>query len=318
MHVLLDVANCDLLRALKGLESIAYALPHVRQFSNGQLPQEAIHDSNVVEAFSVFTRQLQRYQAFYDTFDTESADEAIPYNWVMNRGTIYLTYDHLMLEEVRGLVTAVTAGLVRYHLSHGRYKKLLLILDAETASQLPHFTKMLQMVRGYSITVILVAPSWEGLRSAAGKVSRGEILSYFSHQLWYPPSDSATAQQMSKLLGKKLCSDSGDKEPVLEPEEILAWPADKVLAMLPRERPYRFVGQRLSLPGSIFLFQTPLLPPVATPAPRYQQDSLPPLPAPQAPEVPTQTLKTLPLVTKIIEPENDKKKPKRRKKQGLK
>jgi hypothetical protein len=177
---------------------------------------------------------------------------------------------------------------------------------------------MLQMVRDYGITVILVAPSWEGLRSAAGKVSRGEILSYFSHQLWYPPSDSATAQQMSKLLGKQLCSDSGEKEPVLEPGEILAWPADKVLAMLQRERPYRFVGQRLSLPGSIFLFQTPLLPPVATPAPRYQQDSLPPLPPPQSPEASTQAPKPLLPGKKIIEPENDKKEPKRRKRKGYK
>ena len=106
MHVLLDVASCDLQIALAGLETIPYARLYVRQVSKGQAPQQAIHNPDVVQVFRLFTRQLQRYQDYYDMFATEPREEVIPPNWVRQRGTIYLTFNQAQLMEMGGLVTA--------------------------------------------------------------------------------------------------------------------------------------------------------------------------------------------------------------------
>ena len=314
LHVLLDVASCDLLRALAGLETVPHARFYVRQFSKGQAPEAAIHDPDVVQVFSLFARQLQRYQDYYDMFDTEPEIEVIPQNWVQQRGTLYLTFDQIRLTEIGGLVTAVVAGLVRHHLSHGDYKKLLLVLDVDTAGQIRHFTRLLQMVADYGITVILLAPSWPALCSLAGEEKVAQFAGHFSNQLWYPPHDEATAQQMSQLLGSQLGLDSATKEPVSSPEEILAWPSDEVLVLLRRERPYRFIGKRLTLPMALYHYQAPLLPPVGTPAPRHYLDWLPSLPAPPLP----QKLKALAAPVEIIVPQKEEKQPQRRKKQGLK
>lgn len=317
MHVLLDVAACDLQLALKGLETIPYSRLYARQFSKGQSPQEAIHDSEVVQAFSLFARQLQRYQPHYDTFDTEPVEEVISRHWVQKRGTIYLIYDQLLLAEIGGLATAVVAGLIRYHLSHGDHKRLLLVLDVATAGQIPHFSRLLQMVGDYGITVILLTPSWEALRAADGEGKREQFIGHFANQLWYPPQDEETAQQMSKLLGRQFCLGSAEKEPVLPSEEILALATDELLVLLRRERPYRFIGRRLKLPSDIHLYQTPLLPPTATPAPRHYLDWLAALPTLQPPQA-AQNPKALPPAAKIIVSQKETKPSKQRKKRGWK
>lgn len=319
MQVLLDVASCDMRLALEGLETIPYARLYVRQFSKGQSPPEAIHDPELVQAFTLFTNQLARYQAYYSLFASEPAQEVISRNWVQARSTIFLTYDQVRLAEMGGLVTAVVAGLVRYHLSHGEHKRLLLVLDVATAGQIPHFCQLLDMVGGYGITVVLLAPSWEALGLVAGAEKREQVVSRFGQQLWYAPHDEQTAQRMSWLFGKQLSLDGVEKEPVLTPEELFSWPTDKVLVQLRRERPYRFIGQRLTLPTDIHLYQSPLLPPTATPAPRHYLDWLPARPAPPPVEKKTQMISA---PTQILLPdksrEQDRQPPKQRRKTGLK
>ncbi len=318
MQVLLDVASCDMRLALAGLETIPYARLYVRQFSKGQSPHEAIHDPEVVQSFTLFTHQLARYQAYYSLFATEPAQEVIPRNWVQAKGTIFLTYDQVRLAEMGGLVTAVVAGLVRYHLSHGEHKRLLLVLDVATAGQIPHFSQLLDMAGGYGITVVLLAPSWEALGLVAGEEKREQVVSQFVQQLWYAPHDEATAQHMSRLMGSQWSLEGLGKEPVLTPEELLAWPTDKVLVQLRRERPYRFIGQRLSLPADLYLHQSPLLPPTATPAPRHYLDWLPAQPTPQAPQVEAPAPKLLSPKVEIVVPPKEKKPPRRGSKPGLK
>lgn len=312
MQVLLDVAAGDMQLALRGLETIPYARLHVRQFCKGQTPQEAIHDKEVTQAFALFTRQLARYQEHYSLFATEPAQEVIPQNWVQARSAIYLTYDQERLAQMGGLITAVVAGLVRYHLSHGDHKGLLLVLDVDTAVQIPQFSQLLHMVADFGVTVVLLAPSWESLRTLAGQAGREPFIGHFANQLWYPPQDSETAQQMTSLLGSQLCPDSAEKEPVLTAEEILAWSEDDVLVRLLRQRPYRFIGQRLKLPDYFYLFRSPLLPPTGTPAPRHYLDWLPALPAPQPIETKTPTISA---PTQILLPGKGHKKAERPRKQ---
>lgn len=321
MQVLLDVAACDMQLALKGLETIPHARLYVHQFCKGLTPQETIHDKEVTQAFMLFTRQLARYQEHYNLFATEPAQEVIPQNWVQAKGTIYLTYDPERLAQMGGLATAIVAGLVRYHLSHGDHKGLLLVLAVDTAVQIPQFSQLLHMVADFGVTVVLLASSWEGLRLVAGEDGRESFIGHFANQLWYPPQDGETAQQMSNLLGSQLCPDSAEKQPVLTADEILAWSGDDVLVRLFRERPYRFIGQRLKLPDYFYLYRTPLLPPTGTPAPRHYLDWLPALPAPQPPQSPQVAApapKVLPSKVEIVVPQKEEKPAKRGSKPGLK
>jgi hypothetical protein len=122
---------------------------------------------------------------------------------------------------------------------------------------------------------------------------------------------------MSKLLGRQIGLDSAKKESVLTSDEILTWAENELLVLLRRERPYRFIGQRLKLPDNMHLYQAPLLPPTATPAPRHYLDWLPALPTLQPPQV-APNPKALPPATKIIMPQEEKKPSKRRRKQGWK
>lgn len=71
------------------------------------------------------------------------------------------------------------AGLVRYHLSHGDQKQLLRVLDINTASQIPHFLRLLDMVGDYGITVLLWAPSWDARGLVAGEQKREQLVSLF-------------------------------------------------------------------------------------------------------------------------------------------
>jgi len=318
MHVLLDVAACDMLMALKGLETIPYARLCVRRFTKGQSPQEAIHDSGLVQAFSLFARQLQRYQQQYALFDTEPAIETIPHHWALKKGTIYLTYDLESLAETGGVAIAVIAGLIRDHFSHGRYQKLLLVVDTAMAEKIPRFSTLLRMAGDYGVTVLLHAPSWQALHAVAGAERDKTFASRFLHQLWYPPRDVETAQQMSALLGNRLCLDSDEKEAVLSVEEILAWPKENTLVILQRERSYRFIGQRLTLPFAHFHCQPPLLSPVSAPAPRNYLDWMPALPAPEQEQMPIKNQKKLPQPTKTIIQQQENKQPKQKKKQGWK
>jgi hypothetical protein len=318
MHVLLDVAACDLFRALQGLETIPYARLYVRQFSKGQSPPEAIHDSDVVAAFNLFARQMLTYQPYYSLFDSEPAEACFPLKWAQQKATLYLTFDSMLLQEIGGLVTAVIAGLIRHHLSYGGYRKVLLVLDEMIAGQIPNFHTMLQLVATYGVTVVLSVTSWQGLSGVLGRKQQNLFMHYFHHQLWYPPRDEATAQRMSKLLGSQLQQGTQEKVPALTAAEIAAWPADRVLVKLLRERPYCVVGQPLGLSHALGFPYAPPLPSPAAPAPRHYLDWLPALPALPTPSAATQQSTTLPRPVKIIESPKPEKRPQTKKKRGWK
>jgi hypothetical protein len=278
LQLLLDVAACDLLGVLQGLETVPYARLYVRQFTKGLEPHAALRDDDVLDAFDQFVYQMRRYQEHYGLFATEPAEAVLPLTWAQAKSTLYLTYDLLRRQEMGGLVTAVVTGLIRHHFSHGNYRSLLVIMDEATASQIPHFATMLTMAANYGVTIVLIATSWQGLKTVFDYKQADHLLLHFHHQLWYPPRDGETAGQMSKLLGEQLAKKTLEKEPAVSPTEIEGWSAEQVLAISMQDRPYRFVGQPLAFPEEARFQPAPLMRPISAPAPRERLGWLPPIP----------------------------------------
>jgi hypothetical protein len=322
-QLLLDVAACDLLRVLQGLETVPYAQLYVRQFTKGQAPLAAIRDEEAVDAFDEFAHRMRHYQEYYHMFAAEPVESVIPLQWAQTKATLYLTFDALQRQEMGGLVTAIVAGLIRHHFSHGRRHNLLVIMDQATASQIPGFTTMLNMAANYGVTIVLIADSWQGLKALLGHKQSDHLRLYFRCQLWYPPRDGETAVQMARLLGNQLDKETLEEIPAVSPTEIEGWSADQVLAVWARGRTYRFIGQSLTLPENMRFFPAPPLPPVPAPAPRYYLEWAPSLPAfTQAapPNVLTAAAepKKLPPPVTIIESKPKQKQPQSAKRKGWK
>jgi hypothetical protein len=301
MQLLLDVASCGMLQTLRGLETVPEARLYVRQFCKGQSPHEAIHDPDTVTAFNLFTQQMQRYQPHYSLFATAPATALLPAKWAQDKASVYLTYDSLLLKEIGGLVVAIVNGLVRSHQSSGQYSKLLLVLNETIAQQIPNFDLMLSSVSDYGITVLLVASSWQGLDNVLGKTTRHLFQHLFGSQIWYPPRDEETAQKMSAQLGYQLQRDAQDRVPVMTAAEIAAWPSDRVLVKLWRDRAYCIIGEAMAANPAIGFRYAPPLPPLTAPAPRQCLDWLPSLPDIQPSTTVTQQPSMLPTAVKVIE-----------------
>lgn len=286
IQVLLDAAASNLLDVLTGLEAVPRARQAARQFTKGLSPAEAIQDKTTAAAFTCFSRQLQRYQEQFQTITMDYPEEVIGRDWVENHGTIYLTYDYETLAELKGLVAAIITGLVRYHLSHGRYRPCLLVIESVIAGSIQHFSEFLRLCRTYGVIVILYAQTSDEVELLSGDKGIGSILAHFRHQLWYTAADPKTAERMAVIYGTQLAAtcptcrrrEQSESEaavqpspvthPAMTPAEFMALPEDRVLVATHRKQLYRFIGRRISLSEEARRVQAPPIPLKIAPEPR--------------------------------------------------
>ncbi|MBK8905465.1 MAG: type IV secretion system DNA-binding domain-containing protein [Anaerolineaceae bacterium] len=200
----------------------------------------------------------------------------IPESWYREQSTLYLTYPATKLAEMAGLVAAVVNSQLVAHQTYGLSKPLLLVLDSNLASRLPHFAQFLATAADFGIAVILTASSLTALDALTPTDSGATLSAQFAHQLWYAPRDRETAVYIATRYGTRLTS-AGEAMPELTPEEILAWPEDQLLLVTERGRPYVVIGQPVQLPED-FPQRQPPLPPAAETVPRRYDQWLPDLP----------------------------------------
>jgi len=295
LRVLLDAAEDDSARVLRGLESVPAARPFVRQFTNGQSPEQSMaHDRFVSSAHGTFSLRLFAYQKHIDTICPHTPKNTLPREWVSNKSTLYITYSLTELEGVGGVVASILAGLMRDHMAHGKKQRLLVAIDEIAAVQLRHLDTYLATVGGYGITLLIYSQSKSQIEGIYGRAGAESILSNCAHQVWYPPNDYATAKHLSDLYGTTLesqrsystanrsiwqgngqtktipqqsFSETSVERPTYSPTALMALPRDTVLVFTERGQQVRFLGQRLDsrdsfnkLPASPFppkLPQTP-------------------------------------------------------------
>ncbi len=273
-NLLLDVALTDMHTALAALETVPEARLYVRYFTKGQPPHQAIDDAELVQAYSLFARQLWRYQAAYDVFVIDGTREpVVPEKWVAVNGSVYLTYSTIQLADLSGLVAAMVDNLLQGHQTFGDGRQMLVILDVSLARWLHNFVELLPVASDYGLTIILTAPSLAALVALAPNGSGSALAGQFAHQLWYPPRDRQTAEHMAGRYGTHL-TEGGEVAPALSPEQMMAWTDGKVLLVTRRERPYCVIGSPVRLPEDLPQRQPPLPPQIAA-LPRIYDGWLP-------------------------------------------
>lgn len=273
-NLLLDVALTDMHTTLAALETVPEARLYVRYFTKGQPPHQAIDDAELVQAYSLFARQLWRYQAAYDVFVTDVTREpVVPEKWAAVNGSVYLTYSTIQLVELSGLIAAMVDSLLQGHQTFGDGRQLLVILDVSLARWLHNFVELLPVASDYGFTIILTAPSLSALDALAPDGSGSALAGQFAHQLWYPPRERQTAEHMAGRFGTYL-AECGKAVPVVSSEEMMAWSDDKVLLVTQRERPYCVIGSPVLSPEDLLQRQPPLPPQIAA-LPRVYDGWLP-------------------------------------------
>jgi hypothetical protein len=242
LQLLLDAAHTNLMQVLAGLETVSPAAHEIRRFTKGLPAWSVFRDPDVVRAFALFTRQMQRYQKLYASFTVETAADVLPGNWIQQKGSLYLTIPPAELFELSGLAAALVDGVVRYHFSHGRYEKLLLVLDATLAGWLPPMAQLLVEAAAYGITVVLTAHSLQALNALDPDADGAALAGRFAHQVWYPPHDRQTAGHMAWLYGTRIADQDGSLKQAVTPGEWLAWPTRPGAGLHPP-------GTAVSFPG---------------------------------------------------------------------
>lgn len=260
LHLLLDAARTDLFQVLEALHSVDELHRLVTWFSMDLPPWEALYDEDVRHSFALFCHQMARYQHLYGSFFVDNTINTIPKTWVEAKGSLYLTFSPDEMADLSGLAAAIVDGIHRYHLTHGGYEPLLLIIDAAFARLLPSIEQMLVEAAGYNITVILTADSLSALNNLAENGDGALLAGRFAHQVWYPAHDQQTAAHMVWLYGTELWEEDKPPRQVLPPGELRAWPRDRVLVYTRRERPYRFLAEQVTIPSDLPIRPAPVPP----------------------------------------------------------
>ncbi|MFZ0545028.1 MAG: hypothetical protein WAM60_06305 [Candidatus Promineifilaceae bacterium] len=274
LHLLLDAARTDLFQVLEALNTVDELDYLVTWFSMDLPPWEAFYDEDVRHSFALFRHQMARYQHLYGSFFIDNTINTIPKTWVEEKGSLYLTFSPAEMADLSGLAAAIVDGIHRYHLTHGGYEPLLLIIDAAFARVLPPIEQLLVEAAEYNITVILTADSLSALNNLAESGDGAALAGRFAHQVWYPPHDPQTAAHMAWLYGTELWEAGKPPRQLLSPEEPMAWPRDRVLVYTRRERPYRFLAERVTIPADLTIRPAPV-PPKSPSLPRRPDSWLP-------------------------------------------
>lgn len=309
VRVLLDAASDEFSTVLRGLESIPAARREARKFTNDLAPEIFNQDRFVASAYGTFTTRLYNYQKHIDTIAPRRSFNCVPLDWVQKKATIYITYNLTELQGVGGVVAAILAGLMRYHMAQTSLPyRMLVAVDELAAVRLRNLETYLATVGSYGITMLLYTQSIAQLEGIYGRAGTEAILANTAHQVWYPPNEIETARRISALYGTKRHanrsfssarryatggSQTGQsngyldysvgqtmrEEALLRPTEVMALPKDQVIVITEKDRQYRFVGQRVNPLDQVKNAPLPPTPRQVVPAERVYTEWLLPEPA---------------------------------------
>lgn len=280
LRLLLDLAESNPVEALTALRTVPAARRHVDIFTNGALPTAYQEDRFVTSALGNFTTRLAPYQKHIDTIapsDVKRRDLILDPDWVARNATIYVTYSLNDLRAVSGVVAALIAALLRYHMGSGQKRRALVAIDELPAVGLRNIADYLSTCGGYGITLLLYVQSIAQLQELYGRDGTRAILSNCKHQVWYPAAEMETARFMSDLYGTTLkatpaqssargarqfrnregaaarqtetnqsASWSWREEAAMGANEMVALAEDQVLVTTVSARRYTFLAQRLN------------------------------------------------------------------------
>lgn len=284
VRLVMDMAEDSFIEALIALRTVEAARRHVDVFTNGAAPSAYLEDRFVTSSLGNFTTRLAPYQKHIDTIappDMRRRDLIVPPDWASQNATIYINYSLSDLRAAGGIVAAIIAAIMRYHMRtqplQGQAQRMLVAIDELPAIGLRNITDYLSTCGGYGISLLLYVQSVAQLQEIYGPDGLRAILSNCDHQLWYPAAEMETARFMSELYGTTLkatpmqsasrtARQQHDKDgkarmnmsnnqgaswswregAALTPNDMMALPKGQVLVTTMADRRYVFLGQRLN------------------------------------------------------------------------
>jgi hypothetical protein len=234
------------------------AYPHTRpaidRFLDGDDP--ARPNRFALTAWGIFSSRIGPLVPHLNTWTTPT----VPRDWAARKATIYLCYPLQQLTAAGPLLSALLAALLRGQIAQTTRRPTLFAIDELPAVGLHNLAEYLATVGSSGVTVLFYAQALTQLAAVYGEAGAQTILGNCHHQLYYPPRDLATAEQISAVFGTTLAvtrsggrGTRGARESVheavraaLEPAQALALPEAAVVALtLLGGRQYRLIGQRL-------------------------------------------------------------------------
>lgn len=233
------------------------AYPHARaaidRFLDGDSPERP--NRFALTAWGMFSSRVGPLVPHLATWTTAS----VPRDWAARKATLYLCYPLQQLTAAGPLISALLAALLRGQIAQVSRQQTLFAIDELPAVGLHNLAAYLATVGSAGVTMLFYAQALTQLEAVYGQAEAQTVLGNCHHQLYYPPRDIATAQQISDVFGTTLAaSHSGERgsrgresvhetvRAALEPAQALALPEDLVVAMtLVRGRQFRLLGTRL-------------------------------------------------------------------------
>lgn len=266
-HPLRMLARWSEMSAIDALrEAAVHAPQRVAQFMDGDnLDAQATLNRFAQSAWGTFTTRFAPLVPHIMTVTTPD----VPKDWIAQRATIYITYPLDQLETAGALVSAIFAACIKAQMRQPVKAYSLFALDELRTTALARLDTYIATIGGYGGMLLMYLQTSSQLDDVYGPHKARTIMGNCANQVFYPPRDPQTAEDLSQVLGTELRytrtqntsrSFSGGKgnrqtsvsylereEPVLIPQELTALPADVVIVLVQgAKQQYRVLAERLN------------------------------------------------------------------------
>lgn len=292
IRAIIGASRLPITRVLTALERTCPDL--ARAITDGLEPAHVTENRFATSVWGTFSARMFDYYDHADVIapspDAPVPPTLVPLGWADQNATIFITYSLNDLAAVGPLVASIIAALMRYQVATLSTTPVLFAIDEMPHVSIRNLPTYMAMVGGYGCTVVPYAQSLAQLEEVYGRAGAQTLLANAAHQLYYPPNDQTTAEELSRRFGTSLKTFidstmwqtsagvdqaprvrySERREPALQPAALMSLPSERVLVFTQAQRQYRFVAERCD-PRAAFAALPP--PPIramraAVPVPR--------------------------------------------------
>lgn len=183
---------------------------HLAQFLGAipPLTEEQLGDRFLNSAWSTLTTRLQPFLE-PNVLNMLTGNDFRATDLVEQKTTLYLQFRESVLESLspvyRLILLAILSALIhQYDITAGSVVPLLLLLDEAGRTPIPRLPEVMATVAGRGMSVLLYVQSLSQLHAAYGEAGSTTIRDNARSQIFYRPTDQATAEFISRRCGQTL------------------------------------------------------------------------------------------------------------------
>jgi len=251
-------------------EGFRYAPARILQFTDSDRPSSQELNKFAQSAWGTMTTRLEPLLAHVPAVTRGD----VPKDWPARNATIYIAYPLDQVPTAGPLLSCIIAACIKTVMRQQRRTPVLFALDEVPATALTKLDTYMATLGSYGGTLLLYLQTMSQLDDVYGHAKAQTILGNCHTKVFYPPTDLATAEYVSKAFGTELrfvradnrSSGGGlglgsskhtrgphtslsytEKEaPALAPTELDALPVEAVIVLAQAETHVRVLAERLN------------------------------------------------------------------------